>query len=76
MFMGWELLGLSSVLLIAFYEHRKNTLKNAMRVMFIYKVGDIFMFSLVLLLLFLNVEDMAELISLQEHGYEWASGTY
>ena len=72
MFMGWELLGLSSVLLIAFYEHRTNPLKNAMRVMFIYKVGDIFMFSLILLLLFLHVEDMAELISLQEHGYEWA----
>ncbi len=72
MFMGWELLGLSSVLLIAFYEHRTNPLKNAMRVMFIYKVGDIFMFSLILLLLFLHVEDMAELISLQEYGYEWA----
>ena len=72
MFMGWELLGLSSVLLIAFYEHRTNPLKNAMRVMFIYKVGDIFMFSLIMLLLFFHVEDMADLISLQEHGYEWA----
>jgi NADH:ubiquinone oxidoreductase subunit 5 (chain L)/Multisubunit Na+/H+ antiporter, MnhA subunit len=72
MFMGWELLGLSSVLLIALYEHRTNPLKNAMRVMFIYKTGDIFMFSLILLLLFFHVEDMADLISLQEHGYEWA----
>jgi len=72
MFMGWELLGLSSVLLIAFYEHRTNPLKNAMRVMFIYKVGDIFMFSLILLLLYFHVQDMSQLISLQEHGYEWA----
>ncbi len=72
LFMGWELLGLSSVLLIAFYEHRINPLKNAMRIMFIYKVGDIFMFSLILLLLFFNIEDMAHMVSLQEHGYEWA----
>ncbi len=72
LFMGWELLGLSSVLLIAFYEHRVNPLKNAMRIMFIYKVGDIFMFSLILLLLFLNIEDMAHMVLLQEHGYEWA----
>ncbi|MBF8277962.1 MAG: NADH-ubiquinone oxidoreductase subunit NuoML, partial [Candidatus Brocadiaceae bacterium] len=35
LFMGWELLGFSSVLLIAFYEHRSNPLKNAMRVLFI-----------------------------------------
>ncbi len=72
MFMGWELLGLSSVLLIAFYEHRTNPLKNAMRIMFIYKSGDIFMFSLILLLLFLHVEDISQLVTLQEHGYEWA----
>ena len=41
-FMGWELLGFSSVLLIAFYEHRSNPLKNAMRVLFIYEFGDVF----------------------------------
>ncbi|MCF6148635.1 MAG: hypothetical protein E3K37_08245 [Candidatus Kuenenia sp.] len=71
-FMGWELLGFSSVLLIAFYEHRSNPLKNAMRVLFIYEAGDIFLLALIALLTFLHTEDMARLVVLQEHGYAWA----
>ena len=72
LFMGWELLGLSSVLLIAFYEHRSNPLKNALRVLFIYEFGDIFFFSLILLLLFFHIEDITKLSLIQEHGCEWA----
>jgi len=71
-FMGWELLGFSSVLLIAFYEHRTNPLKNAMRVLFIYEAGDIFLFSLIALLIFFHIEDMTHLVLIQEHGYAWA----
>ncbi|HHT9108518.1 MAG TPA: proton-conducting transporter transmembrane domain-containing protein [Candidatus Wunengus sp. YC63] len=71
-FMGWELLGFSSVLLIAFYEHRSNPLKNAMRVLFIYESGDIFLLSLIALLTFLHIEDMTHLALIQEHGYAWA----
>jgi NADH:ubiquinone oxidoreductase subunit 5 (subunit L)/multisubunit Na+/H+ antiporter MnhA subunit len=71
-FMGWELLGFSSVLLIAFYEHRTNPLKNAMRVLFIYESGDIFLLGLIALLTFLHIEDMTRLVLIQEHGYAWA----
>ncbi|HHT9110499.1 MAG TPA: proton-conducting transporter transmembrane domain-containing protein [Candidatus Brocadiaceae bacterium] len=71
-FMGWELLGFSSVLLIAFYEHRPNPLKNAMRVLFIYEAGDIFLLALISLLLFFHIEDMTHLALIQEHGYAWA----
>ncbi|GAB61635.1 MAG: hypothetical protein DWB56_05095 [Candidatus Jettenia sp.] len=72
-FMGWELLGFSSVLLIAFYEHRLNPLKNAMRVLFIYELGDVFMCALIVLLLFFHTEDMTMMASiLEKHGCEWA----
>lgn len=40
-FIGWELLGLSSILLIAFYEYRTSVLKNSLRILFIYKISDI-----------------------------------
>lgn len=72
-FMGWELLGFSSVLLIAFYEHRSNPLKNAMRVLFIYELGDVFLLSLIVLLLFFHTEDITKMeLILEKHGCEWA----
>ncbi|MFN3531341.1 MAG: proton-conducting transporter membrane subunit [Candidatus Brocadia sp.] len=72
-FMGWELLGFSSVLLIAFYEHRTNPLKNAMRVLFIYEFGDVFLCSLIVLLLFFHTEDITKMVFvLEEHGCAWA----
>lgn len=72
LFMGWELLGFSSVLLIAFYEHRTGPLKNAMRILFIYEFGDIFFCSMIVLLLYLNNEDITRLMLIQEHGCTWA----
>ncbi len=72
LFMGWELLGFSSVLLIAFYEHRSSPLKNAMRVLFIYELGDIFFCALIVLLLYFHTEDVTKLALIQEHGCEWA----
>jgi NADH-quinone oxidoreductase subunit L len=44
-FIGWELLGISSVLLISFYIERKATVKNSLRIFTIYKVSDFFLFS-------------------------------
>lgn len=41
LFVGWELLGISSFLLIAFYRDRYLPVKNAMKVISIYRVGDI-----------------------------------
>lgn len=41
LFVGWEILGLSSFLLIAFYQLRYLPVKNAFKVFSIYRIGDI-----------------------------------
>jgi NADH:ubiquinone oxidoreductase subunit 2 (subunit N) len=39
--MGWEILGVSSFLLIAFYRNRYLPVKNAVKVFSIYRIGDV-----------------------------------
>ncbi|MCP5464409.1 MAG: hypothetical protein H7A33_05220 [Deltaproteobacteria bacterium] len=63
LFMGWELLGLSSVLLIAFYEHRPNVLKNSLRVLVAYKISDLFLFGSFLYLLHIGITDINSISS-------------
>jgi NADH:ubiquinone oxidoreductase subunit 5 (subunit L)/multisubunit Na+/H+ antiporter MnhA subunit len=41
LFIGWEVLGVSSFLLIAFYRDRYLPVKNAVKVFSIYRVGDV-----------------------------------
>ncbi len=41
MFIGWEILGISSFLLIAFYRTRYLPVKNAVKVFSIYRIGDV-----------------------------------
>ncbi len=41
MFIGWEILGISSFLLIAFYRDRYLPIANAIKVFSIYRVGDV-----------------------------------
>lgn len=41
LFMGWEILGMSSFLLIAFYRERYLPVRNAIKVFSIYRIGDI-----------------------------------
>lgn len=41
LFVGWEILGLSSFLLIAFYRLSYNPVKNAVKVFSIYRIGDV-----------------------------------
>ena len=41
MFVGWEVLGVSSFLLIAFYRERYLPVKNAVKVFSIYRIGDV-----------------------------------
>lgn len=41
LFIGWELLGISSFLLIAFYRDRYLPVKNALKVLSVYRLGDI-----------------------------------
>lgn len=41
LFVGWEILGLSSFLLIAFYRNRYLPVRNAVKVFSIYRIGDV-----------------------------------
>jgi len=40
MFAGWELVGLSSILLVAFYQERPAPARNGLRVWVVYRVSD------------------------------------
>jgi len=41
LFIGWEILGICSFLLIAFYRNRYLPVKNAVKVFSIYRIGDV-----------------------------------
>ncbi len=41
LFIGWEILGLTSFLMIAFYRNRYLPVKNAFKVFSIYRIGDV-----------------------------------
>ena len=41
LFIGWEILGISSFLLIGFYRDRYLPMKNAVKVFAIYRIGDV-----------------------------------
>ncbi|CAM3277213.1 proton-conducting transporter membrane subunit [Aquirufa ecclesiirivi] len=41
LFIGWEMLGISSFLLISFYRERYLPVKNAVKVFSIYRIGDV-----------------------------------
>ena len=41
LFLGWEILGISSFLLIAFYRDRYLPVKNAIKVFSVYRIGDV-----------------------------------
>lgn len=40
LFLGWELVGLSSALLVAFFQQRLNPVRNGVRVWSVYRVAD------------------------------------
>lgn len=46
---GWELVGITSVLLIGFFQYRPDPVRNALRVFGIYRVADLFMLLAVFL---------------------------
>jgi NAD(P)H-quinone oxidoreductase subunit 5 len=50
LFIGWELVGLSSALLVAFFHERPAAVSNALRVFSVYRVGDAAMLSAAVLL--------------------------
>ena len=40
LFFGWELVGLSSALLVAFFHERQNPVTNGQRVWAVYRISD------------------------------------
>lgn len=41
LFVGWEMVGLASFLLIAFYHERRQSVRNALKVFSVYRVADV-----------------------------------
>src|SRR5262245_61687605 len=50
LFIGWELVGLSSALLVAFFHERPAAVSNAFRVVSVYRIGDAALLSAAVLL--------------------------
>jgi NAD(P)H-quinone oxidoreductase subunit 5 len=50
LFIGWELVGLSSALLVAFFQDRPAAVSNAFRVISVYRISDAAMLSAAVLL--------------------------
>jgi NAD(P)H-quinone oxidoreductase subunit 5 len=50
LFVGWELVGLSSALLVAFFQERPAAVANAFRVLSVYRISDAAMLSAAVLL--------------------------
>lgn len=50
LFIGWELVGLSSALLVAFFHERPAPVTNALRVLSVYRISDAAMLSAAVLL--------------------------
>jgi NAD(P)H-quinone oxidoreductase subunit 5 len=50
LFIGWELVGLSSALLVAFFQERSAAVSNAFRVVAVYRISDAAMLSAAVLL--------------------------
>jgi len=50
LFVGWEFVGLSSALLVAFFHGRPAPVSNALRVLSVYRISDVAMFTAAVLL--------------------------
>jgi len=71
LFIGWELIGISSVLLIAFYRDRFLPSRNALKVFSVYRIGDAFLLAAIWYAhhIFENSVDFSELSQLAaQHG--------
>jgi NADH:ubiquinone oxidoreductase subunit 5 (subunit L)/multisubunit Na+/H+ antiporter MnhA subunit len=77
LFFGWEYLGLSSFLLIAFYRHRYLPSRNAVKIFSVYRFGDIGMLAAIWGLhhliqkniLFYDIQNDSSLIQMMENHY-------
>jgi NAD(P)H-quinone oxidoreductase subunit 5 len=62
LFIGWELVGLSSALLVAFFHERPAPVSNALRVFAVYRISDAAMLSAAVLLRHLAGTDSLSLL--------------
>src|SRR6476646_7451851 len=62
LFIGWELVGLSSALLVAFFQERPAAVSNAFRVISVYRISDAAMLSAAVLLRHLAGTDSLSLL--------------
>jgi NAD(P)H-quinone oxidoreductase subunit 5 len=62
LFMGWEFVGLSSALLVAFFQERPAPVDNAFRVLSVYRISDAAMLSAAVLLRHLAGSDSLSLL--------------
>ncbi len=69
LFAGWEIVGISSFLLIAFYRHRIQPVRNALRAFIIYRICDIGLLlgSWMSHLLFHESQHFSQMATLFEH---------
>lgn len=70
LFGGWELVGLSSVLLVGFFQYRKEPLRNALKVFAAYRIADLqIVLATVFAHLWLGGADWERLLSSEAHGH-------
>jgi NAD(P)H-quinone oxidoreductase subunit 5 len=62
LFIGWELVGLSSALLVAFFHERPAAVSNAFRVLSVYRISDAAMLSAAVLLRHVAGSDSVSLL--------------
>jgi len=62
LFVGWEFVGLSSALLVAFFHARPAPVSNALRVLSVYRVSDAAMFAAAVLLRYFAGSDSLSLL--------------
>jgi NAD(P)H-quinone oxidoreductase subunit 5 len=62
LFIGWEFVGLSSALLVAFFHGRPAPVSNALRVLSVYRISDAAMFTAAVLLRHLAGTDSLSLL--------------
>jgi NADH-quinone oxidoreductase subunit L len=70
LFIGWEILGVSSFLLIAFYRDRYLPVKNAVKVFSIYRIADV---GIILAMWMAHHLWHESITFVKLSGYEWVS---
>jgi NAD(P)H-quinone oxidoreductase subunit 5 len=72
---GWEFLGVASILLIAFYGHRDTPLNNALSVYRVYRIADIgMMIGIILLHHFAEHAGIHNISELNHEQINWVMG--